>query len=103
MSLRRVKVLYCVAVVSIAVVLVCAAGLIGWIVAIIVLAGALPMFGAIHQIGAHYEKQRTLTAITDLFVPTPDRLSSPEYERAAPGRRKAPSHDAGERRASHRS
>jgi hypothetical protein len=45
MSLRRVKLIYCVAVVSIAVILA-STGLLGVVTAVLLLAGALPMFRA---------------------------------------------------------
>lgn len=47
MSLRRIKTLYCVAVISIAVVLACVGGTVGWVTSIVMLCGALPMFRAV--------------------------------------------------------
>lgn len=52
MTLRRIKVLYCVAVISIAVVLACVGGVVGWLTAIVMLGGALPVFGAIRRASA---------------------------------------------------
>lgn len=48
MSLRRIKTLYCVAVISIAIVLVSQGSFVGWATAVVVLSGALPVFGAIN-------------------------------------------------------
>lgn len=44
MSLSRVKTIYCVSVIAIALVLDCTGGAIGWIAAVVLLAGALPLF-----------------------------------------------------------
>jgi hypothetical protein len=49
MSLRRAKAIYCVVMISVAIVLACTAGLIGWITAVLLLSGALPIFGAVKQ------------------------------------------------------
>lgn len=46
MSLWRVKVIYSIAVVSIALILICAADLIGLVTAVLILVGAVPMFRA---------------------------------------------------------
>lgn len=46
MPLQRIKVLFCVAAISIAIILDCTGGVIGWATAVIVLAGALPLFEA---------------------------------------------------------
>lgn len=51
--MRRIKTLYCVAVIAIAIVLSCTGGLIGWITSIVVLAGALPMFRVVRRASAH--------------------------------------------------
>lgn len=45
--MRRVKTIYCIVVISIALILASVGGLLGIITAIIVLAGALPMFRAV--------------------------------------------------------
>lgn len=47
MSLRRVKLIYCLMMISVAVVLACTAGIIGWITAVLLLSGALPVFRAV--------------------------------------------------------
>lgn len=47
MSLRRIKTLYCVAVISIGILLASHGEVVSWAASIIVLGGALPMFGAI--------------------------------------------------------
>lgn len=44
MSLQRIKSLYCIIAISIAVILDCTGGVLGWATAVVVLAGALPMF-----------------------------------------------------------
>lgn len=44
MSLRRVKTIYCASAITIALVLDCTGGMIGWIAAVVLLAGALPLF-----------------------------------------------------------
>lgn len=49
MSLHRIKTLYCIAVISIAVILDCVGGLLGWTAAVVLLAGALPLFGIVCQ------------------------------------------------------
>jgi hypothetical protein len=49
MSLRRVKQLYCVAIMFFAIALACTGGLIEWIVAVLMLAGALPMFALVKR------------------------------------------------------
>lgn len=61
MSLRRIKTLYCIAVIAIALILVDAAGVLGWVTAVVVLAGALPMFRAIQW----HERRRTLTRLAE--------------------------------------
>jgi hypothetical protein len=40
MSLERIKILYCLVAITLAIVLDCTGGVIGWIAAIVVLAGA---------------------------------------------------------------
>ena len=47
MSLRRIKIIYYIAVASIAMILICTAGPIGLVAAVLILAGALPMFMAV--------------------------------------------------------
>lgn len=47
MSLGHVKVIYCVAVFSIALILICSADVIGIVTAAIILVGAKPMFRAV--------------------------------------------------------
>jgi hypothetical protein len=47
MSLQRVKALYCIAVISIGILLASTGGFVGWAASIIVLCGALPMFRVI--------------------------------------------------------
>lgn len=49
MSLRRAKNLYCLSVISIAVALTCTGGLIEWIIAVVMLTGALPMFTVVRR------------------------------------------------------
>lgn len=49
MSLRRSKTIYCVVMISAAVVLATTAGLLGWITAVLLLSGALPLFSAVRQ------------------------------------------------------
>ena len=44
MSLRRIKTLYCLAVIAIGVLLAALGGWIGWVAAVLVLSGALPMY-----------------------------------------------------------
>lgn len=47
MSLRRIKTLYCVAVISIGVLLASHGEVVSWAASVIVLSGALPMFNAV--------------------------------------------------------
>lgn len=63
MSLRRMKTLYCVSAISIALILAALAGGIGEIAAIILLAGALPMFNIIFKTGEQRGKNDLLRAI----------------------------------------
>lgn len=49
MSLGLIKAIYCVAIITIAIILDCNAGWLGWITAIIMLSGALPLFRAIRR------------------------------------------------------
>lgn len=49
MTLRRVQILYYIAAISIAVILVSAADEIGWVTAVIVLVGARPLFRAVSR------------------------------------------------------
>ena len=77
MSLRRMKTLYCVAVIAVSIMLANVGSIVYWLAAVTVLAGALPVFRAIQRIGAFHEKQRTLAAVTDLLVQShPDSLQS---------------------------
>jgi predicted Na+-dependent transporter len=59
--MRRVKTIYCIAVIAIAIILVSFGQLIGWLAAIVVLAGALPMFRVVTQTSA----DATLTAVEE--------------------------------------
>lgn len=63
MSLGQIKAIYCIAVVLIVLVLVYAAGLIGLVAAVLILAGALPMFRAVSWAA---ESQGADKAIADL-------------------------------------
>lgn len=47
MSLRRIKMLYCVAAIAIGILLAAVGGLVYWLAAACVLGGALPMFRAL--------------------------------------------------------
>jgi len=47
MGLERIRTLFYIAVIALAVILDCTGGIIGWATAIVVLAGARPMFRAI--------------------------------------------------------
>lgn len=49
MSLRRAKFIYCAMIISVAIVLACTAELIGLITAVLLLAGALPVFTAVRR------------------------------------------------------
>lgn len=69
MSLERIKNLYCIAVIAIAIVLDCTGEMIGWATAVVMLAGALPVFNCATRIAANQEKQRTLEAVTDVVAP----------------------------------
>jgi len=69
MKLERVRLLYCIAVIAIAVILDCTGGFIGWTAAVVVLAGALPLFNIGCQAAANREKQRTLAEVTDVVAP----------------------------------
>lgn len=53
MTLSRIKTLYCTAVIAIAIILDCVGGWIGWVTAIVVLSGALPMFEAVKEASEH--------------------------------------------------
>ncbi len=63
MSLRRIKLLYCITVVAIAVILASFGQLIGWIAAVVVLAGALPMFGAVKRAAGDSAADETLRIV----------------------------------------
>lgn len=52
MSLRRIKTLYCLAVIAIGVLLAALGGWVGWLAAVLVLSGALPMFRVIGRAAA---------------------------------------------------
>lgn len=49
MSLRKARLLYYVWTISIVIILLSTAGVLGWMAAIVVLIGALPMFGTVHR------------------------------------------------------
>lgn len=49
MTLRRVRLIYAIAVASIAVILICTAEFIGLVTAVIILIGAVPMFRAVKR------------------------------------------------------
>lgn len=84
--MRQVKTVYCVAVISVAVILASAAGLIGWVAAIIVLAGALPMFRAVSWAAEDNGADR---AIADLRRRWYAHHATPDEESAAVAHRSA--------------
>lgn len=47
MTLPRIKALYCIAVIAVAIILDWVGGWVGWVTAVVVLSGALPMFDAL--------------------------------------------------------
>lgn len=49
MSLRRIKTLYCLAVIAIGVLLAALGGWVGWLAAVLVLGGALPGWKAVER------------------------------------------------------
>lgn len=79
MSFRRIKTLYCLAVIAIGVLLAALGGWIGWIAAVLVLGGALPMFRVIGQQSEQNTKRQTLQELTvDLIAP--GHLDTPESD-----------------------
>jgi hypothetical protein len=95
MSLRRAKTIYWVMILSVATVLACTAGLIGWITAVLLLTGALPMFRAIGQaswFSGLIKSEHTLDLILAEFNendahqatqgPYQEPLDRPEHRRA---------------------
>lgn len=78
MTLRQVKVIYWVAVVTIAILLGLAGGLLHWIAAVALVAGALPMFRAVHRATKaatlhDVEQQALLMADSTMHAPQPQR------------------------------
>lgn len=70
MSLKRIKMLYCIAVIAIGVLLATTGGVLGWIAAVLVLSGALPMFRVIDHQSKQNTKRQTLQELTaDLIAP----------------------------------
>lgn len=53
MSLHGIKCLYCLLHIAVALVLVAIGGLIGWITAVVLLSGALPLFATIRRAAEH--------------------------------------------------
>lgn len=79
MSLRRIKTLYCVAVISIALILACTGGLIGWVASIVLLGGALPMFRAMWNAGTQEaldKSERTADLILASLTETDDHQAT---------------------------
>jgi membrane associated rhomboid family serine protease len=66
MSLRRIKTLYCLAVIAIGVLLAALGGWVGWLAAVLVLSGALPMFRVIGRAEHQQRQQGKEDALTDL-------------------------------------
>lgn len=66
--MRQVKTVYCIVVISVALILASVGGLLGIITAIIVLLGALPMFQAIEQVITRSIGEETET--THIYVST---------------------------------
>lgn len=72
MSLARIKTLYCVAVIAIAIVLDCTGEIVGWATAVVMLAGALPVF--------HLVISATLNAVEDRSCAHANRAKTHEGE-----------------------
>lgn len=79
MSLRRAKFIYCAMIISVAIVLACTAELIGLITAVLLLAGALPVFKAVFH-GARQEaldkSEHTLDLILAEFSESDDHQAT---------------------------
>jgi hypothetical protein len=84
--MRRVKTIYCLAVIAVAIVLSCTGGLVGWIAAIIVLAGALPMFRAVNWTASNQGADEAIANLRHRWYAhhaTPDEESASVVHRSA--------------------
>jgi hypothetical protein len=87
MSLQRAKAIYCVVMISVAIVLACTAGLLGWITAVLLLSGALPMFktvGTAMKAATLHDVEQQARLIADLTEPVqPPQPHQGQHSRSA--------------------
>lgn len=94
--MRQVKTVYCLMMISAAMVLASVGGLLGIITAVLLLAGALPMLSVAQRRAAAHERERVLREVTNVIAPqdhqdshqsapaTPDHQTTPRSVVKAP-------------------
>ena len=82
MSLRRITTLYCIAVIAIGVLLATLGGFVGWLAAMLVMGGALPLYRLISWQNAQAGREGVLIDLANDLIPDhrDNPLSAPEAQ-----------------------
>lgn len=68
MTLRRVKTIYCLSIIAVAIILASHGGILEWAASIAMLAGALPVLRKAQRLAAAHERERVLREVTAAVV-----------------------------------